>query len=200
MSTPHPFRRHASVVVFASSAAWGCAATGGDPAFWDPVPGAGSGDAATSGASAGAGGAALSGARLELAFTTVSFGGEYAPDNVGAAWITDDGGAFVKTLEVWAAKRVRYLARWRDVSGENIVDAITGASWSGHGAHELVWDMTDTAGREVPNGTYRVNLEFTERNGSGPFVDHAFTKSSQASTSTPADTPYFAAQRLGFTP
>ncbi|MEY4577032.1 MAG: hypothetical protein RL701_1735, partial [Pseudomonadota bacterium] len=46
-----------------------------------------------------------------LAFnvTTVEQGGEYQPKNIGAIWIEDERGAWVKTLAVWAAVRQQYL-------------------------------------------------------------------------------------------
>jgi hypothetical protein len=183
-------------------------ATGGDSEFWAPAPSVesagstgapvGSGSEATSGA--GAAPPPTAGPELTVGFTTVSFNGEYAPDNVGAVWVTDDQDVFVKTLEVWAVKRIKYLVKWKAASGESVVDAVTSATRSQHGPHELTWDMTDVGGNIVPDGVYRVYLEFTEQNGAGPSLARDFVKGADPVALTPPDVPTFTGQHLTYTP
>jgi hypothetical protein len=213
-------------VAFASSC---YPAAGGDSEFWAPLPGAGGagmggGSAATgplasttsgsnpstTAASSGSGeqtvGSTGSGQpptgmpRLTVDFTTVTFKGEYAPRNVGAVWITDDQNVFVKTLEKWAVKRAKYLVKWKAATGGNTVDAVTGATRSKHAAHSLAWDGTDVDGNLVPDGTYRVYMEFTEKNGAGPSTSIEVVKGSSPVDIAPADLAGFTGQHVTYTP
>src|SRR5262245_54244406 len=63
-------------------------------------------------------------ARIEA--TTISYRGEFAPNNIGAIWITTSSGAFVRTLEVWGSKRLEHAVAWLASSNGDDVDAITG--------------------------------------------------------------------------
>ncbi|WP_281320202.1 DUF2271 domain-containing protein [Polyangium sp. y55x31] len=191
-------------------------ATQSDPAFWVPYGEDGGGgsaasDAASStgtgaGGAGGTGGMASPGGALEYRFTTVSLDGEYAPKNIGAVWITDAQDTFVKTLEVWAAKRVEHLVRWGAASGTNVVDAVTGATRKSHVEHVSTWNGTDTAGLVVPDGAYRVHVEFTEWNSSdsgeapGPWTAVDFVKSADAQETTLPDEPAFIGRHLSWTP
>lgn len=193
----------------------GCGpASGGDPAFWTPYGGGGappdsemtppSTSAGSGGGGAGGGMAAANG--LVFRFTTTSVDGEYAPKNVGAVWITDGQGAFVKTLELWAAKRAKHLVQWNAASDANIVDAVTGATRKNHGAHESSWDGTNAAGLPASDGDYQVHVEFTEWNSSsksepdGPTVSIAFTRGPAPLDFVPPDTTGFTAMRLVYEP
>ena len=197
-------------------------AAGGDSEPWAPVPGAGgasgiSASAASSGsgvqtvaASSGSGSqtAGSTGTapppmglpRLTVEFTTVSFDGEFAPKNVGAVWITDGPDGFVKTLEKWAMKRSKYLVKWKGASGGSTVDAVTGATRAQHASHSLEWDGTDVGGSVVADGIYRVYVEFTEKNGGGPWTSIEFTKGPLPVEITPADLEAFTGQRLTYSP
>jgi hypothetical protein len=204
-------------------------ATGGDAEFWAPAPRAlGAGGSSDASGSAGGSGDAPGGAggrsdapgggssqaasstgsappppgdpTLSVGFKTVSFQGKYAPRNVGAAWVADGQDVFVKTLELWAVKRVKYLEKWKGVSGGNVVDAITRATRSSHGSHALTWDMTDVRGDVVPDGVYRVYVEFTEQNGAGKWTFLEFVKGATPVASSAPDLPNFTEQHLTYTP
>ena len=54
---------------------------------------------------------------MTIAFTAVNQHGTYSPRNVGAVWIVDSSGKFVKTLTVWAFIRAIYLQKWYSSSG-----------------------------------------------------------------------------------
>ena len=187
-------------------------ATQSDPAFWAPyrgAGGAGGGPDATSsgtGGAGGAGGAAPAAGGLSFRFTTVSLDGEYAPKNIGAVWITDGQDTFVKTLEVWAAKRSEHLVRWGAASGTNVVDAVTGATRKSHAEHVVAWNGTGVDGLMVPDGTYRIHVEFTEWNSSdsgeplGPWVAFDFVKGPGAVETSLPDEPAFVGRHLSWTP
>ena len=198
-------------------------AAGGDAEFWAPLPGAGGAPGSSASASAASSGsgsqtvAASSGSgsqtagstgtgpppviipRLTVDFTTVSFDGEFAPKNVGAVWITDGQDVFVKTLEKWAVKRSKYLVKWNGASGGSTVDAVTGATRSQHASHSLEWDGTGVDGNLVADGIYRVYMEFTEKNGAGPWTSIEFAKGPSPASVTPADLEAFTGQRLTYT-
>ena len=143
---------------------------------------------------------------LGVEFTTVSYGGRYGPRNVGAVWITNEAGKFVKTLEEWGLRRYSNLYAWRKSSGGNTVDAVTGATRSTASAHSSTWNCTDLGGGHVPTGTYFVNAEFVENNvsssgsGAGPTWKEAFIVGTAPVTLTPADDKAYIRKKIVFTP
>jgi hypothetical protein len=214
-----------TVAALAFSVAACAPATGGDPEFWSPLLGGGGAGAASvtstspstggaamttttsheggSGGTSGTGGGVPAGptaGELTVDFTTVSFGGKYAPDNVVAVWITDDQGAFVKTLGVFATKRAKYLVTWLADSGGNTVDAVTGATFAAHGPRSVKWDSTGTDGKLVPDGSYRAHMEFTEQNKLGKVTFVPFTKGPLPTLVSPPDEPYFKDIHVGYAP
>ncbi len=128
---------------------------------------------------------------LSVAFTTVTFDGKYAPRNVVAVWVTDEQGTFVKTLGVFATKRVKYLVTWLAASEGNAVDAVTGATFGAHAARKVSWDSTGVDGSVVPDGNYRVHIEFTEQNKLGRFTSIPFAKGPLPVDLSPPDQPNF---------
>jgi hypothetical protein len=157
--------------VTASGGMAGTIATGGMPS--------------TGGTSSGTGGGTNSGTcALHFQFTTVTYHGKYSPKNIGAVWIETAQGQFVKSLNVWAAKRINNLIKWKAASGGNKVDAVTAATASNHGPHAADWDCTDVNHQPVPDGPYRLRLEFTEEDSAqliwppGPSTAIDFTKGS----------------------
>lgn len=156
------------------------------------------GGAATSGGggNGGSGGPASGVSALTFSVLTTSQGGKYSPRNVGAIWITDGSGAFVKTLEVWAEKRMQYLTTFDAETGRNVVDAVTSATKSSHGMHTVSWDMKDLSGQVVPDGAYKVVLEATEKNGFGETTTVSFTKGAQAIATAPPDAGHFTEMAL----
>jgi hypothetical protein len=132
--------------------------------------------------SAGSGGAtASSTCSLSVSVTTTAPGGQYAPRNVGAIWIANSTGAFVKSLDVWGNQRLSHVTAWNaatkaaGVSG-NKVDAISSATLSAHRAHNVTWNCQNYNRQAVPDGTYRVYFEVTDANKSGPNHFESFAK------------------------
>ena len=104
---------------------------------------------------------------VSLSFTTRPLAGRYSPRHVLAVWVTDSGGRFVKTLEVMAGRQKRRLQGWMGSSKGNEVDAVTGATLNSHQKVAVTWNGTDAAGKRVPDGAYRINVEYTESNAPG---------------------------------
>ena len=140
---------------------------------------------------------------LAVTVTTVSPGGKYSPRNIGAIWISDGSDRFIKTLNVWADRRAKYLKRWNAATTAamlpaNRVDAISSATKSSHGVRAGTWNCTNTASVPVSDGAYKVCFELTDYDGDGPYNCVPFTKSATPFTLTPADAPSFTARKLEF--
>ena len=134
--------------------------------------------------------------------TTVTARGTYSPKNVGALWIEDGAGKFVKSLEVWGATRLSNLTAWTSVSGNNKVDAVTSATHGSHGPHTGNWNCSDVNHASVVNGSYQACVSFAESDafpffGPAPILFCApFNKGSGPATSSPANQANFTQMQL----
>jgi hypothetical protein len=132
-----------------------------------------------------------------FAVTTVTYNGRFTPKNVGAIWVEDYSGAFVKTLRVWAGPRVSAVAQWAFVSGLNYVDAVTGATRPREGSTNGTWNCTDFSENPVPHGAYSVCVEI-EEDPTVPFLGppphytcQSFNYTGDAASGTWPDQPNF---------
>ncbi len=110
--------------------------------------------------------AAVGGASLQVTFTTTPTlaGGQYAPANVVAVWIENQG-TFVKTVGRWAATRKQHLVAWTLAAGPNDADAVTGATRANNTLPLTVtWNLQNRLNTVVPDGTYTVRMELTDLN------------------------------------
>lgn len=139
----------------------GAVGTGGSSATGGVPPSTG-GMSATGGLS-GTGGSVTPGScAFTFSVTTVTYNGKYGPSNVGAIWIEDASGTFVKTLREWGFIRQVNLIEWKAVSSGNEVDAITGATRTAEGATTGSWNCTNVSESRVPNGQYSICIEIAE--------------------------------------
>ncbi len=142
------------------------------------------------------------GGTAEVKVTTVSYDGKYANKNIGAIWIENSAGQFVKSLEVWAKKREKHLIKWKAASGGNKVDAVTSATSKSHKSHVATWDGSDADGNTVPDGRYTVVIEFTEDNSAssgkppGKWTTIEFTVGGGDQTVSPPDQANFKGLKL----
>jgi hypothetical protein len=142
---------------------------------------------------------------LAATVTTVTFGSDYSPSNIGAIWIADTSGKFIKTLAVWASRRMRHLEEWMQVTTaagvpRDTVDAVTGSTARSHTAHVVRWNCTDSKRMQVPRGAYRLCMEMTEYNGPGPKGCIQFENDGTASLLTPPDIGSYKARVLDYKP
>lgn len=138
---------------------------------------------------------------LLVRVTTLPQGGTYQPRNIGAMWIEDGDGRWLRTLAFWAGVRSRYLTAYRAAnSTRNQVDAITSPTLAMHQAHEVIWNLRDAAGQTVPNGRYAIKIEVTDRSGPGQVATLAFDKTDAPSTVMPADEEFFEGMSLQLEP
>ncbi len=128
---------------------------------------------------------------LRIRVRTTTNNGRYSPRNIGAIWIETAQGQFVKTVERWAKTRVRWLTKWNASSAGNIVDAVSGATMTSHTTHDRMWNLKNVTECEIPNGDYRVMIEMTDTNATGPSTSIPFTVNGSAQTVTPTETANF---------
>jgi len=100
--------------------------------------------------------------------------GEYAPKNIGAMWIENASGNFIRTIKVWAESKKDFLYEWLSISNNNTVDAVTGATVSSHKTHEAIWDTRDKNGNRVPAGEYVLKVEINDQDTPGPVANYNF--------------------------
>ncbi len=119
---------------------------------------------------------------LKVTFTTSAAPvGAYAPKNVVAVWI-ENNGTFVKTIGRWGNTRKEYLLGWVGQAGANDMDAVSGATQPAFGALTAIWNI----GAQAGDGTYTIRLELadgdsmaTTDNNEGTFT---FDRNGTAST------------------
>ena len=87
-----------------------------------------------------------------------------------AVWIEDEDGSYVKTLYATQftarggfKKRTQSLPEWIKKSewenrSQAEIDAVSGATQQA-GMNELLWDLTDSAGKKLAAGTYVYKIE-----------------------------------------
>jgi hypothetical protein len=137
---------------------------------------------------------------LFVSVATSTAGGNYTPRNVVAIWVENSAGTFVKTLTVYAQAREYDLTHWSASSGGNKVDAITGATQNSFGTIKANWNGTDTSGKVVADGTYKVCMELTDKSSTGNFSSFQFTKGTATATLTPANVQSFSSISLKWIP
>jgi len=102
--------------------------------------------------------------------------GGYNNKLVLAIWLEDSAtGNFIKTKMRYAQDRVQYLNVWIAKSGQNVVDAITGAT-TAPGTFSIIWNATNVSGTVVPDGKYKVWIQISDQNTSGPTKYCTFLK------------------------
>lgn len=142
---------------------------------------------------------------LSVTTTTSAAGGNYAPRNVVAIWVENDQGEFVKTLLAYAQNRKTHLNTWQASTAAagteyNTTDAITGATKSNHGTRACAWDATDYNGDLMPDGTYYVRMELTDKNSTGNYSSFPFEKTDSPDSQTPASVPSFGSITIDWIP
>lgn len=111
------------------------------------------------------------GQKLDIDAKTSSFGGINTGgdtlDNVAVIWIQTPDSQFIKTVMVWSETGFDFMLRnWRILSGiadSGYYDGVTSATRDDHSVDlEASWDCKDTAGNQVPAGTYEYWIEMNE--------------------------------------
>ncbi|MGE0077180.1 MAG: DUF2271 domain-containing protein [Bacteroidales bacterium] len=132
--------------------------------------------------------------------TTVSEGGQYAPNNIVAIWIKNSSGTFIRSMKVMAAARIQYLYQWKTSSSLNKTDAVTGATLSSHQTHTVTWNCKDLSGNTVSDGNYQFWIEYTDKDGQGPYTSYTFTKGTSSVSTNFTNQSYFTNATINYTP
>jgi hypothetical protein len=117
--------------------------------------------------------------RLEFSVKTEDYGGKYGNKNSGAIWVTKADGTHIRTFEVWAQRRAHHLHHWVDGTGEDRVDAVSGATLLEQKLHVVTWDCKAKDGTVLPYGAYLIHTEFTSVAGQGPYLQTPFERGPQ---------------------
>jgi hypothetical protein len=175
-------------------------ATGGSVAAGSGGHGsaAGSGATGVGGTNGAAGASPDQSGPTSLAFDvlTAPQGGLYQPRNIGAIWVQDSNGTFIKSLEVWAGIRSRYLSKYAAARSGMPVDVVASATLSSHRTHHATWNMKDRSGAAAPSGKYTVFIELTDADRTGKFASVDFDTSLGPQMINPPDAQYFSAMKL----
>ncbi|MDP2173222.1 MAG: DUF2271 domain-containing protein [Candidatus Cloacimonadaceae bacterium] len=141
---------------------------------------------------------------LAFSVRTVTYNGAYAPRNSGAIWITNAQNQFVKTIKVWADTYRWTLIRWIASSNQNTTGAVTSASYNSHQLHNITWNGKNHQNLEMPDGEYKINVEFTEHNATaanmGKYKQVPFMKGINPIDITIPNETYFRDMTLGWNP
>ncbi|MDQ1296329.1 MAG: hypothetical protein QG611_307 [Bacteroidota bacterium] len=140
---------------------------------------------------------------LSFSVTTTSTGG-YSPAHVMAIWIENSTTSFIKTkIRYSNSENLDHLQTWVNKSGQNVVDATTGATRTAHGTITFLWNGTSVSGTLVPDGDYSVWLEMAWASSltTGKTVNSfPFTKGTSTFHSTPEGTANFLSPVIDWTP
>ena len=132
--------------------------------------------------------------------------------NVLAVWIESNSGTFIKTVvRYWGNGTKDHLPVWKSKSGQNTVDAISGATLksstnpTAFGTKTLIWNGKDINGNIVADGTYKVWLESAWQNNLAPnthneIISFSFTKGPNAEHLTPTGDNYINTVSLDWIP
>ena len=126
-----------------------------------------------------------------FSFKTVTENGSYSPKHVLAVWVEKADGTFVKTLKLRGNTRKQWLLTWNAKTAGNVTDASTGSTISSHTSHVVNWNLRDLNGNLVPDGDYKIVVEYTDKHSQGPMFTINFTKNSSYSTQSPTNQAYF---------
>jgi len=141
---------------------------------------------------------------MDFSVRTVTYNGQYTPENAGVIWITNSQNQFVKTVKIWANTYRWTLIRWIASSNQNMTGAITSASLNSHQLHNITWNGRNWQNVEMPDGEYKVNVEFTEHNATvtnmGKYKQITFNKGSEPVDLTIPNETYFRDMHLTWTP
>jgi hypothetical protein len=136
-----------------------------------------------------------------------------ATKNLLAVWIENNTGTFIKTkMRYWGSNTTDHLPSWASKSGQNLIDATSGAtrtastSPTAFGVKTITWNGTNASGIVVPDGTYKVFIESTYCNPEPAFgthsylVNYTFTKGAVADHQKPSGDANFSGITLDWLP
>ncbi|HET6282559.1 MAG TPA: DUF2271 domain-containing protein [Polyangia bacterium] len=147
----------------------------------------------------------VAGCHVDIDVTPDSLNLDYSPNHIEAIWINTGAGKFIKSVGVWANRRISHLPKWiaaTTAAGvrQNRVDAVTGATQYQYVRQTVVWNCTGVDKQRVADGPYRVCFELNETNGDSEYDCVNFNKGPMPETTKPPDTSSFRYRTINFFP
>lgn len=122
---------------------------------------------------------------LSFSVTTKTYYGNYAPKHVLTCWVTNSAGTYMYNLKRYGTGYLSSLTNWTMCSSSTkTTDGTTSATLGSHSSLSFTWNCKNTSSVTVPDGTYYINVEFTEQEGTKQFVKYSFVKGATSITST----------------
>ena len=142
---------------------------------------------------------------VTFTYQLVNFSGGYAPNHVDAVWVAGPNPStnFLKSLRRDAVTRQNYLYKWNLwKKGYTPIDGISGATISSFNVTTVAWNCRDTNNAVMPDGDYKVYVEYTHGNNQGPWTTNglAFTKGPAGVTNTYSGQQYMTGLQLVYVP
>jgi hypothetical protein len=123
---------------------------------------------------------------------------EPAAGHIAVAWVTKADGTFIKTLwkqgpdDLGDSKYDEHFTTWNAARGiNNVIDGFSGATASTYLAPnspiDLTWNCKDSANKVVPDGDYKLWIQYLERMAPGieaPVSSLLWTKGAVSSTNS----------------
>jgi len=162
----------------------------------------------------------LSAQSMSFTVTTKTYNGNYKPKHSFALWISNSKtltstASFVKVINIQTANSdgSKYLTSWISNTGSNRTNAISGATLTAHNQAmngsvmriPFTWNFKNNSGVLVPDGTYYINIEFSEGTGtssSRQIIQYPITKGASSYTIVPTPVTanaYFASPSITYT-
>lgn len=130
---------------------------------------------------------------LRFRYTVTDPSGNYSAF-ICAAWVDGTGTNHIKSRQWSTSSRRGYLYTFIREAKSNNVDAVSGGTYSGTKVFTNTWNCRDLTNNLIPDGSYQLRLEMTDRNSQGPISPNnhiRFTKGSSAWTNTYPGTNQF---------
>ena len=123
---------------------------------------------------------------LSMSVTTKTYYGSYTPKHVLACWVTNSAGIYIYNIRMYGYSYYSYLTNWTSLnSSTKTTDGTTSATLTSHSPLTFTWNCKNTSSVIVPDGTYYLNLEFTEQSVTKQYVKYPFTKGTTTYTTVP---------------
>lgn len=145
-----------------------------------------------------------------LQFNLLSPGGPYGTaGHIAVVWVSDASDNYVETLFKQANTRQQWLLTWNTKRGtDTYVDGTStataaynsGAGTSYSNPYTVTWDCLDKNNNPLPDGTYKLWIEFTEAHAQGPLTSISFVKDSTPETDNPSNTTNIQNVHLNYVP
>lgn len=141
---------------------------------------------------------------LTFSCKTYAPNGTWGTKHTMAVWIQNNANPsqFIKTKAQYGDDK-DHLTSWWPISGNNVVDAVTGATRTSYQPIQVSWNGTNVSNVVVPDGSYSIYIEMgwgSNKTSAHAVSSFTFTKGPNSQHLTPAGTTNFSNVVLDWTP